>query len=144
MDRRKPTLSAWKAWTMFLLALVAVGAPVWANAYVCPMDRAAKAASSSTGHENACCQKVQTLPPPAFGVVALELPCDCAQLQWDVSSIDQTRQSVLAMASPVALLPLVDLQVPSRVSSLGRLRTNLSPPPVSSPPLWILNQSIRC
>ena len=128
---------------MFLLALVAVGAPVWANAYVCPMDREAKAAAIR-GHETMCCPKAQPLPPPAFGVDAIEEPCDCAQLQWDVSSIDQTRQSVIAVASPVASLPSADLQVSPRVSSLGRLRTALSPPPLSSPPLWILNQSIRC
>lgn len=128
---------------MFLLALVAVGAPVWVNAYVCPMDREAKAAAVR-GHETMCCPKSQTLPPPAFGVDALEEPCDCAQLQWDVSDIDQTRSSVFAVVSPVSTNPPADFQTPSRVSSLGRLRTGLAPPPLSSPPLWVLNQSIRC
>lgn len=144
MDRRKPTLRAWKAWTLFLLALVAVGAPVWANAYVCPMDRAARAAAVPSGHETACCSKAATLPPAAWGVDALEAPCDCAQLQWDVSDIDQPRASSVA-----AVAPAIQIAVPSPVSTLRNatvVRRDLSQTPLASasPPLWILNQSIRC
>lgn len=129
---------------MFLLALVAVGAPVWANAYVCPMDRAARAAAVPSGHETACCSKAATLPPAAWGVDALEAPCDCAQLQWDVSDIDQPRSSSVA-----AMAPVVQIALPSPVPTLRSATTtpripSHAPPASVSPPLWILNQSIRC
>lgn len=144
MDRRNPTLRAWKAWTLFLLALVAVGAPVWANAYVCPMDRAAKANALSTSLETVCCPKAQTLAPPAYGVVALEIPCDCAQVSWDVSAIDHPRTSNLGAHAEIPSRAFPVLEFTLR-SSVERLRQVSAPPPASSAPaLWVLNQSIRC
>lgn len=144
MNRRNPTLRAWKAWTLFLLALVAVGAPVWANAYVCPMDRAAKANALSTSIETGCCPKTQTLAPPAHGVVALELPCDCAQVSWDVSAIDQPRTANLS-ANPDALSRSLAVAECAIGHSRVPLRQVSTAPPIrTAPALWVLNQSIRC
>lgn len=130
---------------MFLLALVAVGAPVWANAYVCPMDRAAKAAVAAKASETACCTKAQTLPPPAWGVDALETPCDCAQLQWDVTDVDQPRSSHPASLVPTASIPPQASAPFLRLIATESHRATPAPPlAISSTPLWVLNQSIRC
>lgn len=144
MSRRKPTFRTWKAWTLFLLALVAVGAPVWANAYVCPMELAAIAERATYAERAGCCPKAQAAPKPDASETRLEPPCDCAQLNWDVTDVDVPRSVVIASATtPWALTEPALLS--GLLSPVVRLRLVAHPPvALSSPPLWVRNQSIRC
>lgn len=141
MSLRKSNIRTWNAWTLFVLSLVAVAAPVWSNAYVCPMARAAQALESTEPVE--CCSKVQTAPPHATSGEAYEIPCDCAQLHWDVAGIDHPRVQAIASCSWA-----VQAALPSHVSwhpaPLLASPASDAPPDPSSPPLWKLHQSIRC
>lgn len=144
MDRRKHAQRTWKAWTLFLLALVAVGAPVWANAYVCPMERAAIAQRAAVQEPAGCCAKTQAAALPDASAARVEGPCDCAQLHWDVADVDVPRTVVLASgASSFAVV--ANALLFGRLDPIVRLRVVAHPPvAISSPPLWVRNQSIRC
>ena len=129
---------------MFLLALVAVGAPVWANAYVCPMEQAAIAERAAVAKQSGCCPKVQTQTRQATSATRFETPCDCAQLQWDVADVDAPRSVVFDVATTL-WTRTGDALLSGRLNPVLRLRVVANPPvALCSPPLWVRNQSIRC
>lgn len=141
MSLRKSKIRTWNAWTLFVLSLVAVAAPTWANAYICPMARAVQT------HEDAesasCCSKAPAAPAHASTGKAYEIPCHCAQLQWDVAGFDHPRAQIFAPAV-WAVQPAPLFQVSwAHAPDLSR-PTSDAPPDSSSPPLWVLHQSIRC
>jgi hypothetical protein len=129
---------------MFLLALVAVGAPVWANAYVCPMKQAAIAEREAIADKAGCCTKTHASRHSAPDASRIEPPCDCAQLQWDVSDINGPRSETFTSVSPL-WAPTVDRLLAGLLNPVSRLRVVARPAvAISSPPLWVRNQSIRC
>lgn len=144
MNRRGPTFRGWKAWTLFLLSFVAVGAPVWANTYVCPMQQAALAERAALADPSGCCPKVQSTSSSDMDASRFEPPCDCAQLHWDVADVDSPRP--LNFVSPTPLWTGTHIaHLSELLTPVVRLRLDaLVPLALSSPPLWVRNQSIRC
>lgn len=129
-------MSKGRAWLLFLLSLVAVAAPAWTDAYVCPMAREAL-----REHKSSCCAKKETVRKTAAGP-RIQVACHCPKLTW-TANVAQVRDNSASdhASQPLALAP--DFSV----ALLQRVGVAVVQRPVayeSGPPLWVRNLSIRC
>ncbi len=138
MDRRNHHFRRLGAWTLLVLALVSVLAPAWADSYLCPMVKARQQTRS-------CCAKSTVMPlPAAVGQAQLQPPCDCPKLSWTANATDQSRNFETHSENA----GLLRVEIPYHrfvLDDAGRdHKTQYTPVPRSSPPLWRQNQSILC
>jgi hypothetical protein len=125
-----------RAWLLFLLSLVAVAAPAWTDAYVCPMAREAL-----REHRASCCAKAESVRPAASGE-RFEVACHCPKLAWSATPAQVREDSASDQATPI-LAPSPDpIAGFAQRIELGVPRSFLACE--SGPPLWVRNLSIRC
>lgn len=125
-----------KSWGLLILGILSVLAPVWANVYVCPMERAREKILP------ACCAKAEA--PVTQAGTRFAPPCDCPRLVWQAGETDLVRAFQIGsvdMAPIPAVLPWVreSWKAPASVPPDSRERGASLPPP-----LWMRNLSIRC
>lgn len=125
-----------RAWLLFILSLVAVAAPAWSDAYVCPMAREAL-----REHRPSCCAKKETVRKTAAGP-RIQVACHCPKLTW-TANVAQVRDNSASdhASQPLALAP--DFSV-AMVQRVGTAVVQRSIAYESGPPLWVWNLSIRC
>ena len=138
MSRKGSKITNWSAWLLLFVAFGSILAPIRADAYLCPMAKAA------LEHKPSCCAHETMAPASPPGTQQFQATCRCPKLHWDAASADRTQESPCLRHHATGLIASLPAFVttcsPSRATRLPVAATAQG----SGPPLWVLHQAILC